>query len=78
MYHENLGYQNGNMDPWPFLKETLGGDVMIIEPDQIVDKIQGNVVRQNLPLIILSIMVITLNYYREVQEVWVLKRFKEY
>jgi len=50
MYHENLGYKSGNMDPWPFLKETLGGDVMIIEPDQIVDKIQGNVVRQNLTI----------------------------
>ena len=50
MYYANRGYKRGNIDPWPFLKETLGGEVMIIEPGDVIDKVEGRVVRSNLTI----------------------------
>jgi len=44
MYEKRRGYTSGTIDPWPYLKSSLeGGELIIIEPNQVVDKIEGNV-----------------------------------
>lgn len=44
MYEKRRGYTSGTIDPWPYLKSSLeGGELIIIEPNQVVDKIDGNV-----------------------------------
>ena len=44
MYKKRRGYTSGTIDPWPYLKSSLeGGELIIIEPNQVVDKIEGNV-----------------------------------
>ena len=44
MYEKRRGYYSGTIDPWPFLKDSLdGGELLFINPEQVVDKVEGNV-----------------------------------
>ncbi len=44
MYEKRGGYKRGTIDPWPFLKDSLdGGELLFINPEQVVDKVEGNV-----------------------------------
>jgi hypothetical protein len=51
MYEKRNGYKRGTIDPWPFLKDSLdGGELIVIEPDQVVDKVEGTVTREDLSI----------------------------
>jgi len=51
MYDEERGYKPGNIDPWPFLEQTLEeGGLTIIDPESIVEKVKGKVVSYNLTI----------------------------
>jgi murein DD-endopeptidase MepM/ murein hydrolase activator NlpD len=51
MYEKRNGYKRGTIDPWPFLKDSLdGGELMVIEPDQVVDKVEGTITRGDLSI----------------------------
>ena len=51
MYYKNKGYTRGTINPWPYLKDSLdGGELLMIEPEQIVDKIDGNISRGSLTI----------------------------
>ena len=51
MYDAERGYKPGNIDPWPFLEQTLEeGGLTIIDPDSIVEKVKGKVVSYNLTI----------------------------
>jgi len=51
MYEKRSGYKRGTIDPWPFLKDSLdGGELIVIEPDQVVDKVEGTVTREDLSI----------------------------
>ena len=50
IYDVKRGYKNGNIDPWPYLKDSLDGDITIVEPGDVIDKIEDNVVKQNLTI----------------------------
>ena len=51
MYYKSKGYNRGSIDPWPYLKGSLdGGELLMIEPEQIVNKIDGNIKRGGLSM----------------------------
>ena len=51
MYEKRSGYKRGTIDPWPYLKDSLdGGELIVIEPDQVVDKVEGTISREDLSI----------------------------
>ena len=51
MYKKRRGYTSGTIDPWPYLKSSLeGGELIIIEPNQVVDKVEGTITRGDLSI----------------------------
>jgi len=51
MYEKRSGYTRGTIDPWQYLKDSLdGGELMVIEPDQVVDKVEGTITRGDLSI----------------------------
>ena len=50
IYYADKDYDRGNIDPWPFLRDSLDGDIIVIEPGDVVDKIDGDIVRMDLTI----------------------------
>jgi len=51
MYEKRGGDKRGTIDPWPFLKDSLdGGELIVIEPGQVVDKVEGKIAREDLSI----------------------------
>ena len=50
MYYADKGYTNGNINPWDNLKDSLNGEMTIIEPSEVVDKIDGEIVKNDLTI----------------------------
>lgn len=44
-------YNSGSIDPWPYLKGSLDmEEIEIVEPDEVVDKVDGNIVNDDLTI----------------------------